>query len=389
MTQLPTFSVLLPAKGRPDLVRDALVSILEQNFTDFEVIISNNGADPKVKNEIKDLIGDSRVVYVEFDELQPMPQHWEKISLLASGRFLTVLTDRSVLKQNALKTLSDIHEKGGDDAKVVSWCWDLFYNESNLYMPLSGLNSEIIVLESSETIINSMSVNTGKYPTALPRGLNSSVSMEIVKKLREKVGSAFKTINPDFSFAYHCLMEQKRHTYINSALMISQGLRVSNGGNAYLTDSSNYVATLGLEDPILYSPIKALFVENVIAEDFFAACHLYNRQDILQKYDFSNLYLKCWYELDEKKWAKIFDDERLCHLENAIIDALKKESPIIQVKVTEVINSKTSLSTSVKLKRFLKRLIGANIDILRPVLLRIRGAKSTKSILHASGHLIK
>jgi hypothetical protein len=389
MSQKPKFSILLPAKGRPDLVRDALISILEQDFDDYEVIVSNNGADPNVKAEIEDLCASSKVIYVEFKDVLPMPEHWEKISLLASGSYLTVLTDRSVLKQNALKTLSDIHEKGGDDAKVVSWCWDLYYSELNLLMPLRGLTSEVMVLESTETIINSISVNAGKYPTALPRGLNSSVSMDIVKKLREKAESAFTTINPDFSFAYHCLMEQKRHTYINSALMISQGLKVSNGGNAYLTDSSKYVATLGLKNPISYSPIKALFVENVIAEDFFSACHLYNRQDILQKYDASNLYLKCWYELHEKKAAKILDNDRLYHLENAIVDALKKESPEIQAKVTEVMNSNSALSTSLTLKRALKRLIGAKLEILRPILLRVRGAKSTKSILHASGHIIQ
>lgn len=384
MTHPPKFSVLIPAKGRPKLVRDALISVLNQNFTDFEVIISNNGADPKVKNEITDLIGDSRVVYVEFDEVLPMPQHWEKISLIAKGSFLTVLTDRSVLKQNALNILSDLHEKGGVDAKIISWPWDLYYDELDLYMPLKGTTSEHVVLDSIETIINSMSVNAGEYPTALPRGLNSSVSIDVVNKLRKKVGGAFITINPDFSFAFHCLMEQKKHTYINSALMTSQGLKVSNGGNAYLTDSSKYVATLGLKNPITYSPIKSQFVENIIAEDFFAACHIFNRKDILQQFDKSNLYVKCLQELQEKKHAKILDQYYLLELERSIMEPLKHESSDVQRKVYEI--GKTNNNIQNTLKNILKKLLYTKIESLRPMLLLLRGAKKTKSVLHVSGH---
>jgi glycosyltransferase involved in cell wall biosynthesis len=82
----PAFSVLIPAKGQPDLVPDALISILRQTFTDFEVIVSNNGADPQVCDALSHLLSDSRVRYLEQAEVVPMPKHWGVHLNLASSR---------------------------------------------------------------------------------------------------------------------------------------------------------------------------------------------------------------------------------------------------------------------------------------------------------------
>ena len=38
----PYFSILIPTRGRPDLLRDAVVSALFQDFDNFEVVVSDN-----------------------------------------------------------------------------------------------------------------------------------------------------------------------------------------------------------------------------------------------------------------------------------------------------------------------------------------------------------
>ena len=65
VTNMPTFTILLPAKGRPELVVDAITSIIGQTFGDFEVIFSNNGADPLVREAIRPFLHDPRVRYFE------------------------------------------------------------------------------------------------------------------------------------------------------------------------------------------------------------------------------------------------------------------------------------------------------------------------------------
>jgi len=386
MSNIPTFTVLLPAKGRPKLVRDALVSVLEQSYRDFEVIISNNGADPAVQNSIADKLKDPRVRYFEQAKVLPMPEHWEMISLLASGRYLTVLTDRSVLKQGALATIAEIHRTGGSAADIVTWSWDLYYEESKILLPFAGCSRSPVVLESTNIALDSL--RHGKaYPCALPRGLNSSVSLDLVAKIRAHSREAFSPISPDFSFAYNCLMCHPQLIHIDRALMISQGLSVSNGGGAYRADASSYVATLGLHEPIRYSPIKEMFVENAIAEDFFAACHRFGRQDLLANLDIADLYLKCFIELDEKRFSGMLRSEHIEKFAHSIEAALARESPAVQSRVNALCKQPVNFRSGARL--FLKRILGfRRVEQMRPLFLRLRGGKYFDSVLAASGHRV-
>lgn len=386
MSKTPTFSVLLPAKGRPLLTRDALSSVLEQSFGDFEVIVSNNGAEAVVRNQIADLLEDPRVRYFEQPEVLSMPEHWEKLSRLARGRFLTVVPDRSVLKQGALATIAALHAEGGADAEIVSWSWDLYFDEVGHLEPFAGNAKTPTVMNSEETALASLRVG-GSYPSALPRGLNSSVVMSLVEEIRVRAGSAFASINPDFSFAYACLLSRPRFTHLNRALAISQGMAVSNGGNAYRTDATAYLATLKLPNPFAYAPVKAPFVENVIAEDFLAACHRFDRLDLLKRLDWPDYYLKCLAELDEKRAANLLSAEQLDILADAVETALARESPAVRKSV------QSARVKSGGLKRWaigrMKRLFGARVVLFRPLLVRMRGGARYSSIQEASGHSLK
>jgi hypothetical protein len=379
----PTFSVLLPAKGRPHLVREALLSILEQSYRDFEVIVSNNGADPAVRDSITDILRDPRVRYLEQQRVLPMPEHWELISLLACGRYLTVLTDRSVLKQGALAAISDLHASGGPAAEIVTWSWDLYYDDVGILLPLAARSQSPAVLESATIAIDSLRIGV-PYPYALPRGLNSSVSLDLVREIRNKAGTAFSPLNPDFSFAYACLMVHPWMTHLDRPLMISQGLDISNGGNAYRTDASNYIGTLGLQEPIRYSPIKAIFVENLIAEDFFAACHRFERHDLLAKFDPADLFMKCCLELNEKQSANILPSRRIKELTLSLETALAKQSPSVRERVNAFMKQPATLK--IRLRRGIKKLLGGHAEQLRPALLRLRGGRRINSVLIASGH---
>ena len=264
MNLSPFFSVLLPTKGRPELARDALLSVLGQTFIDFEVIVSNNGADSATRAALGSLVHDSRVRYLEQEQILPMPEHWEKLSRLAKGHYLTVLPDRSVLKQGALAKIACLHQAGGADAEVITWPWDLYY-ESGFLLPFAQTTDASVVLESVKLCIDCFRPQA-PYPMALPRGLNSSVSANVIRSIRNRHGEAFAPISPDFSFAFNCLLNHPRVVHLEESQMISQGLNVSNGGNAYLTDANAYVSSLGLGQVIKHSPISSLFVENIIAE---------------------------------------------------------------------------------------------------------------------------
>lgn len=166
--------------------------------------------------------------------------------------------------------------------------------------------------------------------------------------------------------------------------MVSQGLSISNGGTAYLTDASKYVESLGIAEPIKHSPIKALFVENIIAEDLFSACLRHNRQDILNRIDVSDLYIKCFMELNEKKTAKILAAHNLNFLEASLIHSLEKQPKLVQDTVGANLKKNKSLRSSAR--KFIKGALGKRIDTVRHFKLKFFGMKSYSSALEASGH---
>jgi hypothetical protein len=381
----PTFTVLLPATRRGALARDALTSVLEQSFRDFEVIVSNNGADAAVRAAMEDRLDDPRVRYIEQPEILAMPRHWELISRLARGRYLTVVPDRSVLKQGALAAIAEAHAGGGADAEIVTWPWDLYFTESGLLQTLSSAAPGIKVLDSEAVALDSLRIGVG-YPTALARGLNSSVSQTIVGRLRDRFGAVFQPLCPDFSFAYACALAQPRLTYLLHSQMISQGLSVSNGARAYLTDATSYIEAVGVSEPFRYSPIKVPFVENLIVEDFFSACHRFGRPDLLAKVDLADPYLKCFSELDEKKAAGLLSCARIEQMAADLDRALAREPVDLQARVRAGRRRPTGLQA--RMRRRLKQILGSRIESLRPLLTRMRGGRHFKSALQAAGHKV-
>ena len=51
----PFFSIVIPTKNRPELLRDAIRSVLLQNFDDYELIVSDNFNDERTKKLLMNL----------------------------------------------------------------------------------------------------------------------------------------------------------------------------------------------------------------------------------------------------------------------------------------------------------------------------------------------
>jgi glycosyltransferase involved in cell wall biosynthesis len=87
----PTVSVILPTHNRPAWLRTALASVLEGDFDDIDVVVSNNGRWEDTR-QLATEVDDPRVRWVE----QPqggMLEHLLEAVPLARGRYVTILHD--------------------------------------------------------------------------------------------------------------------------------------------------------------------------------------------------------------------------------------------------------------------------------------------------------
>jgi hypothetical protein len=200
-----------------------------------------------------------------------MPEHWEFASQKASGQYVLVLTDRSVLKQGALADLHS-HLTANPEVDVCSWGWSLYDNRTNTECVVASGTAirDTGVLKSSFVIGNFMSASR-RNPFLLPRGLNSCYKKTYADRIRKEHGALFTNLTPDYSSAFKLLHHTSHILHINQPLFVSQGLETSTGRLAVISDAGKYLETLVNPDPYQCVPVKASFVTNLIYADFLMA----------------------------------------------------------------------------------------------------------------------
>lgn len=269
----PFFSILVPTRRRPELLAEAIESIVNQSFVDFEVVISNNGPCPETRHVAHRFCQDDpRIKYVEFENIS-MHEHWEQASKLTGGLYFLILTDRCLF---FIDSLAKIHKEilEYDFPDIVSWNMQQYLDESCILLrgPQPGDASLITQFYENPTEIF-LDELRGLHPSwseRIPRGMDSAVSQGLIKGMRERHACIFKPISPDFTFASFCLLNAKSFLYINKSLYISRGMMISNGGNSYSGElNSDFIISIGTDYEWLPNvPCKAMLVSNTIYSDY-------------------------------------------------------------------------------------------------------------------------
>lgn len=304
----PFFSVIIPTKNRPELLVDAIESVLRQDFFDYELIISDNYNDDRTKAAVETFLGNPRLHYVRTDRELNMPDHWEFATSRGRGRFILVLTDRSVLKQGALKHINR-ELVARPNIRVCSWRWTLFDEDLSVEFgdrKTRGTDYESILC--AEEVAQNFTLQKRNTLYQLPRGLNSCYDAELSRQIRDVYGTLFRPISPDYTSAFLLLAHVDSILYINRPLFISQGLRVSNGGNAVTTSAMKYISTLSLADPYLYVPIKEPLVENTLFCDYIQIKDITTENGGIHgiEIDWSVYFIACYREILEKMLNRRF-----------------------------------------------------------------------------------
>lgn len=102
----PFFSIGIPTYNRHDFLREAITSILSQNFADFEVIVGNDYTAESLTGEMIG-ITDPRVRFVNHPQNLREVGNMNRLLELAEGRYFTWLFDDDLFDPAFLKTAYD------------------------------------------------------------------------------------------------------------------------------------------------------------------------------------------------------------------------------------------------------------------------------------------
>ncbi len=221
----PFFTIAIPSKDRPDRVRNAIRSVVDQTFTDIEVIVCDNSDEANAAKTaaIAEAFDDPRVRYVRTSGRLSMPDNWERAITGASGEFVGILTDRSVLRRDALEVVRREIEESG--AQVVTWLNDLYGRGPSG----NGFKRRECTLKSyrhsSEQLIGYFLHGNPLYSTKIvPKLMTSVCHRSILEAIRNSaVGRCCPPVAPDFTSGFLMLAHCDWVLTLDESLYVSCG----------------------------------------------------------------------------------------------------------------------------------------------------------------------
>ena len=221
----PYFTVAIPTKNRPDLVANAIASVLRQTFTDLEVIVCDNGdeASAAETEAVAGSFGDPRIRYVRTSGRLSMPDNWERAIADAAGEFVGILTDRSVLRRDALQLVR--REIEGSGAAVVTWLNDLYgTGPSRTDFKRRACSLERYRHGSEELLAYFVHGNPVYSTKIVPKLMTSVCHRSILHAIRQSaVGRCCPPVAPDFTSGFLILAHSDWVLTIDDALYVSCG----------------------------------------------------------------------------------------------------------------------------------------------------------------------
>ena len=115
----PLVSVLIPSYNRPEFLKQALRSALEQTYANTEILIQDNASDFDVEALVADF-AESRLSCRRNEKNLGMALNWRALALRAKGKYVAFLNDDDLWEKDYLSTLVEKLEQAPD--LVLAFC---------------------------------------------------------------------------------------------------------------------------------------------------------------------------------------------------------------------------------------------------------------------------
>lgn len=129
LTKEIVFTIVCATFNRSNLLRRAINSVLKQQFSNFELIIVNDGSTDDTRDTVKS-IKDERIVYIEHENNLGSNAAFNTGVQKAKGKYVALLGDDDELSERALQMAFDIfNESPYNKMKIVIFnCVDVETN---------------------------------------------------------------------------------------------------------------------------------------------------------------------------------------------------------------------------------------------------------------------
>ncbi len=110
---MPTVTVIVPTFNRASLVAKTIRSVLKQTFTDFELLVLDDGSGDRTKQVVQK-IKDDRIRYIKHRHNIGFVANWTYGVKHSEGKYLTILGDDDLYKPDFLSRRVSVIERDTD-----------------------------------------------------------------------------------------------------------------------------------------------------------------------------------------------------------------------------------------------------------------------------------
>ena len=297
----PFFSIIIPTKNRAEYLKIALISIANQSFDSYELIVVDND-DTDQTHQVCQEIENPKMKYLRTGSLS-MVDNWSYGIDYAKGAWVIFLEDKQALYPDSLRLIEQTIRLYKVDTALV-FDGD-FFNDTQFdgfgtvnQKPYTGgviFTSSVKLLEEYEKnlLATRGRVDLGGF---IPLPHCSAVKMELIKETKQKFGEYFSFCALDFTSAIAKLLICKGVFRIDLGLFLITTMKVSNGlfTAAYREKSHEQnisTANLAYKTVLKSLPFPELSMTNIFLVDYII---LRKRYDAEFSYNVNNeQYLKC------------------------------------------------------------------------------------------------
>ncbi len=240
----PFFSIIIPTRNRHKTLFYSIKTVLNQYFSDFELIICDNNSSPETQ-ELVSSFDNNKIKYIRSDIDLAMTDNWELAISKATGTYIIVFGDDDGIMPYALKDLYFILNE--TKAKVIRWdrvyySWPCIIVEdakNKLSIPIK-IKYKTNYIDGTQIIAK---IANGDYPyELLPMFYNSVIHKDLISKAKATSNRIFHSQIPDVYSGYLFAYLGEKYLSIDKPMTINGGSAKSNGTATLYAKKDNKVS---------------------------------------------------------------------------------------------------------------------------------------------------
>lgn len=234
----PRFSLVIPTLRRADTLRHSLLTLILQDYDDFEIVVQNNGRDAETEQIVR-AFSNPKIRCFSTEAVLPMTDNWETALSNTRGEFITFVGDDDGLFPDACKIAARLLAQA--PFEIVSWLPFCYYWPQHISPALANhliarVNDDLFaeVIDTSHQLqqFYRFAIDYSR----LPMIYNSFVARSVIDRAIQTNGRYFLGLSPDVTSGIVNATQLNHFVRLSQPLSMTGISQHSTGARLFVSD---------------------------------------------------------------------------------------------------------------------------------------------------------